>query len=73
MTRKINLPKNMAIKNTMRNPFHNHPLLRKGGRHIKTNKALRQKDKVKMKKEWLPQNIFSTVCFGEAYLFMPYV
>lgn len=53
----------------MRNPLHNHPLLRKGGVHRKTNKSMRSKDKVNMKKEWLPQSVLQTVYFGEATLF----
>ena len=52
-----------------RNPLHNHPLLFKGGIHRKTNKSKRRLDKVKMKKEWLPQNILLPVYFGEATLF----
>ena len=62
----------MANKATprKRNPLHNHPLLLKGGVHRKTNKAIRQKEKANMKKEWLPQNIFSQVYFGESFLLL---
>lgn len=35
-----------------RNPLHGHPLLRKGGVHEKTAKALRKKDKQQRNKEW---------------------
>ena len=35
-----------------RNPFHNHPLMRKGGAHEKTNKAKRKIVTQKLKKEW---------------------
>lgn len=35
-----------------RNPFHNHPLMRKGGVHEKTNKAKRKSLNQKLKKEW---------------------
>ncbi|MEM7401425.1 MAG: hypothetical protein AAF304_05685 [Pseudomonadota bacterium] len=42
-----------------RNLLHNHPMLRKGGVHQKCNKSKRRLDKVNMKKEWLPQNIFA--------------
>lgn len=49
-----------------RNILHNHPLLSKGGTHIKSNKAKRRLNKVNMKKEWLPQNILLPVYFGEA-------
>ena len=46
-----------------RNLLHNHPLLGKGGAHSKSNKSIRRQDKVKIKKEWLPKNIFLTVYF----------
>jgi len=36
----------------VRNPFHNHPLLRKGGVHEKSNKTKRRIDKQRLKKEW---------------------
>jgi hypothetical protein len=68
MIRKIKLRKNMVINLPMRNPLHNHPLLSKGGVHKKTNKAIRRKEKIAVKKEWLPQNIFSAVYFDEAFL-----
>ncbi len=51
-----------------RNLLHNHPLLSKGGVHRKSNKSKRRLEKVKMKKEWLPQTIFSIVYFGEVTL-----
>ena len=54
--------------NRQRNRLHNHPLLGKGGTHNKSNKSKRRHDKVKIKKEWLPQNIFLTVYFEEAIL-----
>lgn len=57
------------IKLSRRNPLHNHPLLFKGGVHRKTNKSKRRLEKVKMKKEWFPQSIFSLVYFGEGILF----
>ena len=49
-----------------RNLLHDHPLLYKGGIHQKTNKAKRRNNKIRMKKEWLPQNIFASVYFVEA-------
>ena len=49
------------LKLRRRNPLHNHPLLFKGGVHRKTNKSKRRLDKVKMKKEWLPQSVLSPV------------
>ncbi len=62
MSNKIKFPTKLTRQ---RNLLHNHPLLRKGGIHRKSNKSKRRLEKVKMKKEWLPQNIFATVCFGE--------
>jgi hypothetical protein len=53
-----------------RNSLHNNPLLFKGGAHRKTNKSKRRMEKVKMKKEWLPQNIFLQVYFGETIHFL---
>lgn len=35
-----------------RNPFHDHPLMRKGGLHEKTNKAKRKGEKQTLRKEW---------------------
>ena len=64
MTKKIK----SLIKLSRRNPMHDHPLLSKGGAHCKTNKSKRCLDKVKIKKEWLPQNIFTAVYFGESIL-----
>lgn len=61
-------PNRKAIQLPRRNPLHNHPLLFKGAKHGKTNKAVRRKEKIAIKKEWLPQNIFLRVFFGEASL-----
>ena len=58
------------VKLRRRNPLHNHPLLFKGSAHHKTNKSKRRMEKVKMKKEWLPQNIFSQVYFEEVFLLL---
>ena len=49
-----------------RNLLHDHPLLKKCSVHQKSNKSKRCLEKVKMKKEWLPQNIFKAVYSGEA-------
>jgi hypothetical protein len=35
-----------------RNLLHNHPMLRKGGVHDKTNKAKRRKEKQNLHKAW---------------------
>ena len=45
----------MAIKKQKlkaRNPYHDHPLLQKGGVHEKSNKAKRKGEKQKLVKEW---------------------
>jgi hypothetical protein len=39
-------------KSTARNPFHDHPLMRKGGVHEKIYKAKRKGERQKLKKEW---------------------
>ena len=41
-----------------RNPFHDHPLMSKGGIHEKNNKQKRKRDKQKWKKEWCSLNLF---------------
>ena len=35
-----------------RNLLHDHPLLRKGGVHEKTNKAKRKSERQSLKREW---------------------
>lgn len=60
------------VKSCRRNPLHDHPLLYKGGIHQKTNKAKRRNDKIRMKKECLPHNIFETVYFEEGISFIVY-
>lgn len=44
-----------------RNPFHDHPLMRKGGVHEKTYKAKRKGEKQKLKKEWCSLMLFIQV------------
>ena len=39
-------------KRTMRNPLHNHPLMKRGGVHGKSGKAQRQQDKQVLKRQW---------------------
>ena len=39
-------------KNTPRNPYHDHPLMKRGEVHGKTNKARRAKDKRALQREW---------------------
>ncbi len=38
--------------NRSRNLLHNHPMLRKGGVHDKSNKAKRRKEKQNLRKAW---------------------
>lgn len=66
MTNETKLPTKVTRQ---RNLLHDHPLLGKGGEHRKSNKSKRRLDKVNIKKEWLPQNIFSAACFGESFLY----
>ena len=66
MKNKLKLPKN---HNRHRNFLHNHPILTKGGVHKKSNKSKRCLEKVKMKKEWLPQNIFYKQYISENLFF----
>jgi hypothetical protein len=68
MSKNNKLSKAMIDTLSRRNPMHNHPLLSKGGVHRKTNKSKRRVAKLAIKKEWLPQNIFYKVYFGEAFL-----
>jgi hypothetical protein len=49
-----------------RNPFHDHPLMRKGGVHEKTNKAKRENEKQKLKREWC-----SLITLIQCYLTTP--
>lgn len=65
MANKTKLPTKLTRQ---RNLLHSHPLLNKGGVHQKSNKSKRRLEKVKMKKEWLPQKIFYAVFFGESFL-----
>ena len=65
MASKTKLPTKLTRQ---RNLLHDHPLLSKGGIHCKSNKSKRRMDKIKMKKEWIPQNIFFTVYFGDSLL-----
>lgn len=68
MTNKIKFPKTKITKLSRRNLMHDHPLLSKGGLHRKTHKTKRFLDKINIKKEWLPQSIFSKLYFEEAIL-----
>lgn len=54
-------------KSERRNPFHDHPLMRKGGVHEKNNKAKRKGEKQKLKKEWC-----SLITLIQCYLKTPF-
>ena len=43
-----------------RNPFYQHPLMRKGAVHQKSNKALRNQNKRSLRREWSEQSLFLT-------------
>lgn len=45
-------------KKVVRNLFHDHPLLRKCDTHVKSKKAKRRSDKVKLRKEFYDINNF---------------
>ena len=44
--------KNTKQKRITRNVLHDHPLMKKGGVHEKTEKAKRQRDKQQLRKSW---------------------
>ena len=48
-------------RSKMRNPLHDHPMMRKGGVHEKPYKAKRKDEKQRLKKEWCSLMIFSQV------------
>lgn len=53
-----------AITTKLRNPFHNHPLMKKGGVHEKSDKAKRRIEKQKLKNgEWYEQSVFQNILF----------
>lgn len=42
----------------LRNPFHNHPLMKKGGVHERSDKSKRRIEKQKLKNgEWYEQSV----------------
>ena len=47
-------------KRKTRNPLHDHPLMKRGGVHGKSNKALRQQDRQALRRQWR----YSKVIFG---------
>jgi len=48
-------------KSNVRNPFYNHPLMRKGDVHEKSNKAKRKSEKQKFQKEWCCLSVMKQV------------
>ena len=57
---------NKQRKSKARNPFHDHPLMRKGGVHEKPNKTKRANEKQKLKREWC-----SLITLIQCYLTTP--
>jgi hypothetical protein len=51
-----------------RNPFFNHPLMRKSAVHDKTEKAKRRSDKVRFNKDWYSQK---GICHTYTFLKIP--
>jgi len=51
-------------KSNVRNPFYNHPLLKKSGVHEKSDKAKRRVDKQKLKNEWCSLILLIEVIFN---------
>lgn len=48
----------------LRNPFHDHPLLKKGGVHEKSDKSKRRIEKQKLKNgEWYEQSVYQNILF----------
>lgn len=52
INRSVIMKRNKNSQRVLRNPYADHPLMQKGGRHEKSNKAKRRADKVAFKKEW---------------------
>lgn len=56
--------KTKVASNRLRNPFHDHPLMKKGGVHEKSDKAKRRIAKQKLKNgEWNEQSILVSILF----------
>ncbi|MCU7843233.1 MAG: hypothetical protein KZQ93_05270 [Candidatus Thiodiazotropha sp. (ex Monitilora ramsayi)] len=56
--------------NKPRNLLHNHPLLRKGGVHEKTQKAKRRKEKQALRKGWFSLSAYCVL--RESHLLFEY-
>lgn len=51
--------------NKARNLLHNHPMMKKGGVHQKSNKAQRKKEKQALRKAWFSPSTVLAAVFGE--------
>jgi hypothetical protein len=59
MSKKLNKKGKMKnIISPIRNPFFNHPLIKKSHIHDKSYKAKRRAEKVKNAKDWYSQSCF---------------
>ena len=48
----------------LRNPFHDHPLMKKGGVHERSDKTKRRIEKQKLKNgEWYEQSVYKNILF----------
>lgn len=55
--------KNKLKHSKLRNPFHDHPLMKKGGVHEKSEKSKRHVMKQKLKQgEWYEQSVCRIFC-----------
>ena len=54
-------------KPRLRNLLHDHPLMRKGGVHEKSNKAKRKQERQKFKKEWCCLMLFAKVILNNTF------
>lgn len=54
--------KTKVTSTRLRNPFHDHPLMKKGGVHEKSDKAKRRIEKQKLKNvEWYEQSVYQNI------------
>lgn len=48
-----------TVSQRFRNPLHDHPLMRKGGVHDKTNKQKRKSEKWAWRKQWCSSTVLA--------------
>ena len=53
--------------NRPRNLLHDHPMLRKGGVHDKSNKAKRRKERQGLRKAWFSLSAYSVLSENHAF------